>query len=70
MKNKHILLLLFIALSSPVIHTFIGQDYTLASLRLDVFPDRSLNVEIVIEPDPALARVNTENSWLKSISFT
>ena len=35
-----------------------AQDYTPSTLILDVFSDRSVNVEYVIEPDPILARVN------------
>jgi uncharacterized membrane protein len=35
-----------------------GQDYTPNTLTLDIYPDGSVNVEYVIEPDPLLARVN------------
>ena len=35
-----------------------GQDYSPATMILDVFSDGSVNVEYVVEPEPTLARVN------------
>jgi len=35
-----------------------GQDYTPNTLTLDIYPDGSVNVEYIIEPNPLLARVN------------
>jgi len=49
--------LIFIIASTltVVVH---GQDHTPNTLTLDVYPDGSINVEYVIEPNPLLARVN------------
>lgn len=35
-----------------------GQDYKPNTLILDIYPDGSVNIEYMVEPDPLLARVN------------
>ena len=53
-----VLFTLIFVMASTLTVVVYGQDYTSNTLTLDIYPDGSINVEYVIEPDPLLARVN------------
>ena len=59
MKYKAVdLFTLITIIASTLTVVVYGQDYTPNTLTLDIYPDGSVNVEYVVEPDPLLARVN------------
>lgn len=57
-KKIMIILLLCLSLSLSLIGMTKGQDYSGVSTSVKVYSDGSVSVDMVIEPDPTLARLN------------